>query len=85
MHTLTKDELKNLSVEALNRMTEEQVINVANQVINELDEYEIELLPKDVRDKLGIKRESFWGNKSTWISLIISALAMTLVQAIMGR
>lgn len=47
--------------------------------------YEIDEPPKEVRKMLNIKRDSFWGNKDTWIALIISALVMTLVQAIMGK
>ncbi len=85
MDDLTKEELKSLTVEKLSKMTEEQLNEVAKIVLNELRDYEIDELPKEVRKMLKIKRDSFWGNKDTWIAIIISTLVMTLVQAIMGK
>ena len=85
MDDLTKEELKSLTVEQLSKMTQEQLSEVAKLVLNELSDYEIDELPKEVRKMLNIKRDSFWGNKDTWIAIIISSLAMTLVQAIMGK
>lgn len=85
METLTKAELKSLTLDKLNTMTEEQLNQVAHMVIQELNEYEIEDLPKDVRQKLQIKREHYWTSKQTWIALILSALAMTIVQAMLGE
>lgn len=85
MEAFTKAELKNLTLDKLDTMTEEQLNQVAHMVIQELDEYEIEDLPKDVRQKLQIKREHYWTSKQTWIALILSALAMTIVQAMLGE
>ena len=85
MNTFTKEELKSLTVEKLSKMSEEQLRELTKLVLNELQDYEIDELPKEVRKMLQIKRDSFWGNKNTWIALIISALVMTLVQAIMEK
>ena len=85
MNALTKEELRSLTVERLNGMSEEQLSDVAHQVINELEEFEIELLPKEVKKMLQIKRESLWRSKETWITLIISAVVMTLMQIILGE
>ena len=79
---MTKEELRSLTIEQLNGMTEEQLDVVANQVI---EEDEIKQLPKEVRNKLKISREGGLGSWKTWIALIISALVMSLMQLIMGK
>ena len=66
-------------------MTEEQLDEIANQVIELLDENDIKRLPKEVRRKLKIIREGGLGSWKTWIVLIISALIMSLFQVIMGK
>ena len=66
---MTKEELRSLTIEQLNGMTEEQLDVVANQV----------------RNKLKISREGGLGSWKTWIALIISALVMSLMQLIMGK
>ena len=85
MDDLTKEELKSLTVEKLSEMTEEQLNEVAKLGLKKLHDDGIGELPKEGKKMLNIKRDSFWGNKNTWIALIISALVMTLVQAIMGK
>jgi hypothetical protein len=82
---LTKEELRSLTIEKLNGMTEEQLDEIANQVIELLDENDIKRLPKEVRRKLKIIREGGLGSWKTWIVLIISALIMSLFQVIMGK
>ena len=57
MDNLTKKELRSLTIEKLNGMTEEQLDEIANQVIELLDENDIKRLPKEVRRKLKIIRE----------------------------
>ena len=71
---MTKEELRSLTIEQLNGMTEEL-----------LEEDEIKQLPKEVRNKLKISREGGLGSWKTWIALIISALVMSLMQLIMGK
>ena len=85
MDNLTKKELRSLTIEKLNGMTEEQLDEIANQVIELLDENDIKRLPKEVRRKLKIIREGGLGSGKTWIVLIISALIMSLFQVIMGK
>ena len=85
MDNLTKKELRSLTIEKLNCMTEEQLDEIANQVIELLDENDIKRLPKEVRRKLKIIREGGLGSWKTWIVLIISALIMSLFQVIMGK
>ena len=85
MDNLTKKELRSLTIEKLNGMTEEQLDEIANQVIELLDENDIKRLPKEVRRKLKIIREGGLGSWKTWIVLIISALIMSLFQVIMGK
>ena len=85
MDNLTKEELRSLTIEKLNGMTEEQLDETANQVIELLDENDIKRLPKEVRRKLKIIREGGLGSWKTWIVLIISALIMSLFQVIMGK
>ena len=75
---MTKEELRSLTIEQLNGMTEEQLDVVANQVI-------VKQLPKEVRNKLKISREGGLGSWKTWLALIISALVMSLMQLIMGK
>lgn len=82
---MTKDELRSLTIEQLDGMTEEQLDVIANQVIELLEEDEIKQFPKEVRKKLKISRESGLGSWNTWITLIISALVMSLIQLIMGK
>lgn len=74
-----------MTIEKLNGMTEEQLDEIANQVIELLDENDIKRLPKEVRRKLKIIREGGLGSWKTWIVLIISALIMSLFQVIMGK
>lgn len=85
MDNLTKKELRSLTIEKLNGMTEEQLDEIANQVVELLDENDIKRLPKEVRRKLKIIREGGLGSWKTWIVLIISALIMSLFQVIMGK
>ena len=85
MDNLTKKELRSLTIEKLNGMTEEQLDEIANQVIELLDENDIKRLPKEVRRKLKIIREGGLGSWKTWIVLIISALIMSLFKVIMGK
>lgn len=85
MDNLTKKELRSLSIEQLNGMTEEQLDVVANQVTEHLEEDEIEMLPKEVRKKLKISREGSLGSWKIWLTLIISALVMSLTQLIMSK
>ena len=85
MDNLTKKELRSLTIEKLNGKTEEQLDEIANQVIELLDENDIKRLPKEVRRKLKIIREGGLGSWKTWIVLIISALIMSLFQVIMGK
>ena len=85
MDNLTKKELRSLTIEKLNCMTEEQLDEIANKVIELLDENDIKRLPKEVRRKLKIIREGGLGSWKTWIVLIISALIMSLFQVIMGK
>lgn len=82
---MTKEELRSLTIEQLKGMTEEQLDVIANEVVEHLEEHEIEQLPKEVREKLKIKREGCLGSWNTWIALIISAFIMSLVQLILGK
>lgn len=82
---MTKEELRSLTIEQLNGMTEKQLDEIANQVIELLEENEIKQLPKEVKNKLKISRKGGIGSWETWIALIISALVMSLMQLIMGK
>lgn len=82
---MTKDELRSLTIKQLNGMTEEQLDMIANQAIELLEEDGIKQFPKEVRKKLKISREGGLGSWNTWITLIISALVMSLIQLIMGK
>lgn len=85
MENLTKDALRSLTIEQLNKMNEDQLNEIANMVIENLEEEEISQLSKEVRKKLKITREGSLCNWQLWISLLISALAMSLIQLIMGE
>ena len=53
--------------------------------LKKLSEDEIKVLPSEVRKKLKIKREGSLGSKEVWITIIIGALIMSLIQVIMGK
>lgn len=82
---MTREELKSLTINDLNKMTEKELDIVANEIVNNLADYEIEKLPNEVKEKLQLKRESFWGSKETWITLILGAIAASIVQAMLGQ
>ena len=82
---MTKNELKSLTFSKLNAMTESELDVIANEVVKKLSEDEIKVLPSKVRKKLKIKREGSLGSKEVWITIIIGALIMSLIQVIMGK
>lgn len=82
---MKKEELQTLTIEQLNGMTEQALKAVADEVLEKLNETEIEQLPLEVKKKLKLKRKSIWCSAELWISLIISALIMSIMQSIRGK
>lgn len=82
---MTREELESLTINDLNQMTEKELDIVANEIVNNFADYEIEKMPNDVKEKLQLKRESFWGGSQTWITLIIGALVASIVGAMLGN
>ena len=82
---MTREELESLTINDLNQMTEKELDIVANEIVNNFADYEIEKMPNDVKEKLQLKRESFWGGPQTWITLIIGALVASIVGAMLGN
>ena len=79
---MNKEELQTLTIEQLNGMTEQALKAVADEKLNET---EMEKLPLEVKKKLNLKRKSIWCSAELWISLILGALAMSIMQSIMGK
>ncbi|RGR51825.1 hypothetical protein [Phocaeicola plebeius] len=80
------EELKSLTIEKLDGMTEEELDKVAQEVVNFLTDSEIKKLPQEVKDKLKIvKEKSAILTKEFWITVIIAALIMSLIQAMLGN
>ena len=82
---MTKEELQTLTIEQLNEMTKQVQEEVTNEVLKKLNETEIEQLPLEVKKKLNLKRKNIWCSAELWISLILGALAMSIIQSIMGK
>ena len=82
---MNKEELQTLTIEQLNGMTEQILKAVADEVLEKLNETEIENLPLEIKKKLNLKRKSSWCSAELWITLIISALVMSIMQSIMGK
>lgn len=82
---MNKEELQTLTIEQLNEMTEQALRAVADEVQGKLNETEIEELPLEVKKRLKLKRKSIWCSAELWITLIISALVMSIMQSIMGK
>ena len=82
---MTKKELQSLSIEQLNEMTEQVLNDVANEVIEKLTEDEIDQLTPEVRKKLELKKKNIWTSAGLWISLIIGALVMSIIQSITSK
>lgn len=80
---MTKQQLKSLTIQQLNNMSEDELTKTANEVIQTLSDSEINNLPTEVKEKLEIKKESSW--VKTLIALIISALIMSIFQLIAGK
>lgn len=49
------------------------------------NEVEIEKLPNDVKEKLQIKKESFWNCTQTRITIIIGTLVASIISAMLGN
>ena len=84
---MTKENLKSLTVEKLNAMNEEDLRWTSHEILTRLTSEEVRQLPLEVRSKLNIglkKTTSIWGDKSTWIALILSSLVGTLVKAMLS-
>lgn len=81
---MNKKELQTLTIEQLNGMTEQALKAVADEVLEKLNETEIEKLPLEVK-KLNLKRKSIWCSAELWISLILGALVMSIMQSIRGK
>jgi len=79
---MTREELQNLTIEKLSGMSEQQLSDVAHEVVITLTEAEIKRLPGGVRKKLGLKKGNLW---ELIITLVISAIAMSIAQLISGR
>lgn len=82
---MNKEELQTLAIEQLNGMTEQALKAVADEVLEKLNETEIEELPLEVKKKLNLKSKSIWCSAELWITLIISALVMSIMQSIRGK
>lgn len=85
LSNMTKEELQTLTIEQLKGMTEQALKTVTNEVLEKLNETEIEELPLEVKKKLNLNRKSIWCSAELWITLIISALVMSIMQSIMGK
>lgn len=82
---MNKEELQTLTLEQLNGMTEQALKAVADEVLEKLNETEIKELPLEVKKKLNLKSKSIWCSAELWITLIISALVMSIMQSIRGK
>jgi hypothetical protein len=82
---MLKQDLKNLTINKLNEMSEVELDQIAQEVVNKLNDQEIKALPEDVKDKLKIKKNSPGKSLSFWITIIGGALAMSLVQLAQGK
>lgn len=82
---MNKEELQALTIEQLNGMAEQTLKAVADEVLENLNETEIEKLPLEVKKKFNLKRKSIWCSAELWITLIVSALVMSIMQSIMGK
>ena len=81
---MTREELRTLTIEQFNGMTENQLAVIANEVIDTLTDCEISELSKDVRAKLEISQQGDYSRWKTWLALIISAIVVTIVKELMG-
>ena len=82
---MNKEELQTLTIEQLYGMTEQALKAVADEVLEKLNETEIEKRPLEVKKKLNLKRKSIWCSAELWISLILGALVMSIMQSIRGK
>lgn len=78
---MTKNELKSLVISQLNEMTETELDLIANEVVSKLSEDEIKALSPEVKKKLKISKS----NLELWVTLIIVALIMSLIQLATGK
>ncbi len=74
-----------LDKEKMSKMSESERHALGNRVLSELSDSQIEMIPEETRNQLGIKREGFFGGCGTWTTLIISSLVGTLVAAMLGH
>lgn len=82
-----QDDLFMLAIDRarLEQMSHQERMELAKQVLSDLDDVRIEMIPEENRKLLNIKREGFFGGCSTWIALILSALVGTIVAEMLGH
>ena len=67
---MTKVELKSLTIDHLNGMTQDQLDGISFEIIGKLNKYEINDLSSDIKKKLHLVKLHYLGDRQYWMRLI---------------